>query len=90
MNFTKKLFRASLLLAAAALFSIPMAALQDVNPDHFYDNPPVAKKQKPAAKPSAAKRSSSNSQTAPKAKTTHTQASLRADNAPVQTAVNPR
>ena len=93
MNFTKTLFRASLLLAAAALLSIPMAALQDVNPDHFDDKPPVAKKQKPAAttaKPSTTKRSGSNSQTAPKAKTTHSQASLRADGTPVQTAANPR
>jgi hypothetical protein len=94
MNFTKKSFRASGLLLAAALLSVPMIAQQEVSPDHFDEKPAAVKKHKPAtsaAKPSAAKRSDSSNRVASKAKPAPAQsASLQTDSAPVQTAANPR
>jgi hypothetical protein len=95
MNFTKKSFCASgLLLAAAALLSVPMIAQQEVSPDHFDEKPSVAQKHKPAtriAKPSAARKSDASNHAASKAKPAPAQsASLRTVESPVQSAANPR
>jgi len=51
MKFAKQSVRGiGLFFAAAVALSIPMAAQQEVSPDHFDDNPVVAKKSKPAPK----------------------------------------
>jgi len=94
MNFTKKSFCASgLLLAAAALLSVPMIAQQEVSPDHFDEKPAVAKKHKPAtsAKPLAAKKANTSNHAASKVKPAPAQtASLQTDGTPVQAAANAR
>lgn len=81
-----------MLFAAVVLLSISMSAQQEVSPDHFDDNPVVAKKSKPAPKPAkqvAAKKPNPASHAALKPKAVpakHEPAQSSA--APVQTASN--
>jgi hypothetical protein len=93
MKFAKQSVRGiGLLFAAAAALSISMAAQQEVNPDHFDDNPVVAKKSKPAPAPAkqvAAKKPDPASHAAHKPKpgpVQHESAQTAPD--PVQTATN--
>ena len=77
MKFAKQSVRGiGLLFVAAVALSISMAAQQEVSPDHFDDNPIVAKKSKPA--PASAK------QVATKKPSPATRAVLKLKPAPVQ------
>lgn len=81
-----------MLFAAVVLLSISMLAQQEVSPDHFDDNPVVAKKSKPAPKPAkqvAAKKPAPASHAAIKPKTKPARPeSAQSSGAPVQTASN--
>lgn len=93
MRFTKQsLPGIGMLFAAVVLLSISMSAQQEVSPDHFDDNPVVAKKSKPAPKPAkqvAAKKPGSASHAALKPKAAPAQhESAQSSAAPVQTALN--
>jgi len=93
MKFAKQSVRGiGLLFAATVALSISMAAQQEVSPDHFDDNPIVAKKSKPApasAKQVAAKKPSPATRTVLKPKPAPVQhESAQTAPAPVQTAAN--
>jgi hypothetical protein len=82
----------ALLFSAVVVLSLSMAAQQEVSPDHFDDNPVVAKKSKPApaaSKQAAAKKPSPSNHAVLKPKPAPAQhASAQNDPAPVQTASN--
>jgi hypothetical protein len=93
MKFAKQSVRGiGLLFAAAVALSISMAAQQEVSPDHFDDNPVVAKKSKPAPKAAsqiAAKKPSPATRAVLKPKPAPVQhESAQIAPAPVQTAAN--
>jgi len=93
MKFAKQSVRGiGLLFVAAVALSISMAAQQEVSPDHFDDNPIVAKKSKPApasAKQIAAKKPSPATRAVLKMKPAPVQhESAQTAPAPVQTAAN--
>jgi len=92
MKFVKhSLPGAGLVFAAVMLLSISMVAQQEVNPDHFDDNPVVTKKSKPEAKPAqqvAAKKPIVNGTVALKPKAPVRHESAKSSAAPVQTASN--
>jgi hypothetical protein len=97
MKSVKRFFQAAgLLTAAVAALSISMAAQQEVNPDHFDDQPAVAKASKSApkpARPAAAKKPSPVAQSTVKAKSAPAQkpsAVVAAKETPVVTASNQR
>ncbi len=79
-----------LFFAAAVALSISMAAQQEVNPDHFDDNPVVEKKSKPApAKQVTAKKPKPATRAALKPKPAPVQhESAQTAPAAVQTAAN--
>jgi hypothetical protein len=81
-----------LLFAAVVLLSISMSAQQEVNPDHFDDNPVVSKKSTQAPKPAkqvAAKKPGAASHAVFKPKTVPAQhESAQSTPVPVQTASN--
>jgi hypothetical protein len=82
----------ALLFAAVVMLSISMAAQQEVSPDHFDDNPVVARKSKPAPAASrqvAVKKPSPSNHAVLKPKPAPAQhASAQNNPAPVQTASN--
>ncbi|HWG40640.1 MAG TPA: hypothetical protein VN658_08820 [Candidatus Acidoferrales bacterium] len=93
MKFAKQFLSGiGMLFAAVVLLSISMSAQQEVSPDHFDDNPVVAKKSKPAPKPAkqvAAKKTGSASHAVLKPKAIPAQhESAQSSAAPVQTASN--
>ena len=93
MKFAKQSVRGiGLLFAATVALSISMAAQQEVSPDHFDDNPIVAKKSKPApasAKQIAAKKPSPATRVVLKPKPAPVQhESAQTSPASVQTAAN--
>ena len=93
MKFVKQSLPGIGMLFAAVLFlSMSMSAQQEVSPDHFDDNPVVAKKAKPAPKPAkqvAAKKPNPSSHAALKPKAAPAQhESAQSSAAPVQTASN--
>jgi hypothetical protein len=93
MKFAKQFLSGiGMLFAGVVLLSISMSAQQEVSPDHFDDNPVVAKKSKPAPKPAkqvAAKKPGSASRAALKPKAIPAQhESAQSSAAPVQTASN--
>lgn len=93
MKFAKQSVRGIVLFFAAAVaLSISMAAQQEVSPDHFDDNPVVAKKSKPAPKAAnqvAAKKPSPATHAVLKPKPAPVQhESAQIAPAPVQTAAN--
>jgi hypothetical protein len=94
MKFAKQTVRGiGLMFAAVAVLSISMAAQQEVSPDHFDDNPVVARKPKAhvPAKQAATHKPSPVTHAASKPKTAPTQRqSAQAQSAPVQTASNVR
>lgn len=81
-----------MLFAAVLFLSISMSAQQEVNPDHFDDNPVVTKKSKPAPRPAkqvAAKKPSAPSGAALNPKAAPAQHEpAKSSAAPVQTASN--
>lgn len=93
MKFTKQSLPGIGMLFAAVLFlSISMSAQQEVSPDHFDDNPVVARKSKPAPKPAkqaAAKKPGSANHAALKPKALPAKhESAQSSAAPIQTASN--
>jgi hypothetical protein len=93
MKLAKQFVRGiGLFFAAVVALSISMAAQQEVSPDHFDDNPVVAKKSKPAPAPAkqvAAKKPGPAANIILKSKPVPVQhESAQTAPAPVQTAAN--